>query len=106
MIVAGDTVAAAGHPNSPEQVRQQAKRSAVLVDGFLARPATAPTCAAHVLRQAPRRRLNIQALADLAGRLVNTGLPCPGACTTGKALDEPPSPTGGPGTCNQASLAC
>ena len=70
------------------QVRQQAKRSAVLVDGFLA-PTGNRTGVSDLF--SGKRHLcgyNVQAVSDLAGRLVDTGLPVPGARHDSKALTE------------------
>lgn len=70
------------------QVRRQAKRSAVLVDGFLA--PTGNRAGVPDLFSGKRHAagLNIQAVSDLAGRLVDTGLPVPGARHDSKALTE------------------
>lgn len=70
------------------QVRSQAKRSAVVVDGFLA-PTGERTGVAGMF-SGKRRQVgfNVQAVADLAGRLVDTGLPVPGARHDSKALHE------------------
>lgn len=70
------------------QIRRQAKRSAVLVDGFLA--PTGNRAGVSDLYSGKRHLagLNIQAVADLAGRLVDTGLPVPGARHDSKALAE------------------
>lgn len=70
------------------EVRQQAKRSAVLVDGFLA--PTGNRAGVPDLFSGKRHAagLNVQAVADLAGRLVDTGLPAPGARHDSKALAE------------------
>jgi hypothetical protein len=70
------------------QVRQQAKRSAVLVDGFLA--PTGNRAGVPDLFSGKRHAagLNVQAVSDLAGRLVDTGLPVPGARHDSKALTE------------------
>ncbi|MET8310714.1 transposase family protein [Micromonospora sp. NPDC005173] len=70
------------------QVRLQAKRSAVLVDGFLA--PTDNRTGVSDLFSGKRHTcgLNIQAVSDLAGRLVDTGLPVPGARHDSKALAE------------------
>jgi len=70
------------------QVRRQAKRSAVLVDGFLA--PTGNRAGVPDLYSGKRHTcgLNIQAVSDLAGRLVDVGLPVPGARHDSKALAE------------------
>jgi hypothetical protein len=70
------------------QIRLQAKRSAVLVDGFLA--PTGNRAGVNDLFSGKRHTagLNVQAVADLAGRLVDTGLPVPGARHDSKALTE------------------
>jgi hypothetical protein len=70
------------------QIRLQAKRSAVLVDGFLA--PTGNRAGVPDLFSGKRHTagLNVQAVADLAGRLVDTGLPVPGARHDSKALAE------------------
>ncbi|MFF4879678.1 transposase family protein [Micromonospora sp. NPDC000668] len=70
------------------QVRLQAKRSAVLVDGFLA-PTDNRTGVSDLFSgKRHTYGLNIQAVSDLAGRLVDTGLPVPGARHDSKALAE------------------
>src|SRR2546423_652592 len=58
-----------------DQVRAQAKRSAVLVDGFLA--PTGNRVGVPDLFSGKRHAagLNVQAVADLAGRLLDTGQP-------------------------------
>jgi DDE superfamily endonuclease len=70
------------------QVRIQAKRSAVLVDGFLA--PTGERAGVQGMYSGKRHDsgFNVQAVADLAGRLVDTGLPCPGGRHDSKALTE------------------
>lgn len=70
------------------EVRRQAKRSAVLVDGFLA--PTGNRAGVPDLFSGKRHAsgLNVQAVSDLAGRLVDTGLPVPGARHDSKALAE------------------
>ncbi|EEP72327.1 hypothetical protein MCAG_02654 [Micromonospora sp. ATCC 39149] len=70
------------------QVRQQAKRSAVLVDGLLA--PTGKRTGVPDLYSGKRHTsgLNIQAVSDLAGRLVDVGLPVPGVRHDSKALTE------------------
>jgi DDE superfamily endonuclease/Helix-turn-helix of DDE superfamily endonuclease len=70
------------------QTRRQAKRSAVLVDGFLV--PTGNRTGVSFLYSGKRHMsgLNIQAVSDLAGRLVDTGLPVPGARHDSKALAE------------------
>ncbi|MFI6333192.1 transposase family protein [Micromonospora chersina] len=70
------------------EIRGQAKRSAVIVDGFLA-PTGERTGVAGMF-SGKRRQVgfNIQAVADLTGRLVDTGLPVPGARHDSKALAE------------------
>ncbi|WP_281899936.1 transposase [Phytohabitans aurantiacus] len=70
------------------QIRLQAKRSAVLVDGFLA--PTGNRTGTPDLFSGKRHTcgMNVQAVSDLAGRLVDTGLPVPGARHDSKALTE------------------
>ncbi len=70
------------------QVRAQAKRCAVAVDGFLA--PTGERTGAEGMYSGKRHDSgsNVQAVADLAGRLVDTGLPVPGAMHDSKALSE------------------
>jgi hypothetical protein len=70
------------------QVRAQAKRSAVLVDGFGA--PTGNRAGVPDLFSGKRHTcgLNSQAVSDLAGRPVDTGLPVPGARHDSKALAE------------------
>lgn len=70
------------------EIRRQAKRSAVLVDGFLA--PTGNRAGVPDLYSGKRHAagLNIQAVSDLTGHLVDTGLPVPGARHDGKALAE------------------
>jgi hypothetical protein len=76
------TARLAGH------VRIQARRSAVLVDGFLA--PTGERAGVQGMYSGKRHDsgFNVQAVADLAGRLVDTGLPCPGGRHDSKALAE------------------
>jgi DDE superfamily endonuclease/Helix-turn-helix of DDE superfamily endonuclease len=70
------------------QVRRQAKRSAVLVDGFLALTGNRTGIPELYSGKRHTSGLNIQAVSDLAGRLVDTGLPVPGARHDSKALTE------------------
>jgi hypothetical protein len=70
------------------QVRQQAKRSAVLVDGFLAPTGNRTGVSDLYSGKRHTAGLNVQAVSDLAGRLVDTGLPVPGARHDSKALAE------------------
>lgn len=70
------------------QIRQQAKRSAVLVDGFLAPTGNRAGVADLFSGKRHAAGCNVQAVADLAGRLVDTGLPVPGARHDSKALAE------------------
>jgi hypothetical protein len=70
------------------QVRSQAKRSAVLVDGFLAPTGERTGVACMFSGKRHAAGFNVQAVADLDGRLVDTGLPCPGARHDSKALAE------------------
>ncbi|MFI6333109.1 transposase family protein [Micromonospora chersina] len=70
------------------QVRSQAKRSAVIVDGFLAPTGERTGVAGMFSGKRHQVGFNIQAVADLAGRLVDTGLPVPGARHDSKALTE------------------
>jgi hypothetical protein len=76
------TVAFAG------DIRTRAKRSAVLVDGFLA--PTGDRLGVEGMYSGKRHAsgFNVQAVADLDGQLVDTGLPCPGARHDSKALHE------------------
>ncbi|MGI5148271.1 transposase family protein [Plantactinospora sp. CA-294935] len=69
-------------------IRTRAKRSAVLVDGFLA--PTGDRVGVEGMYSGKRHGsgFNVQAVADLDGRLVDTGLPCPGARHDSKALHE------------------
>jgi len=70
------------------QIRRQAKRSAVLVDGFLA--PTGNRAGVPDLFSGKRHiaGLNVQTVSDLAGRLVDTELPVPGARHDSRALAE------------------
>lgn len=70
------------------RVRQQAKRSAVLVDGFLAPTGNRAGVAGLFSGKRHAAGFNVQAVSDLDGRLVDTGLPCPGARHDSKALAE------------------
>ena len=70
------------------QVRRQAKRSAVLVDGFLAPTGNRTGIPDLYSGKRHAAGLNIQAVSDLAGRLLDTGLPVPGARHDSKALAE------------------
>jgi hypothetical protein len=74
--------------SSAGQVRAQAKRSAVLVDGFLAPTGNRTGVPEMYSGKRHESGFNVQAVADLAGRLVDTGLPCPGARHDSKALAE------------------
>jgi hypothetical protein len=74
------------------KVRTQAQRSAVLVDGFLAPTGerTGVTGMFSGKRHAFSGKrhasgFNVQVVADLDGRLLDTGLPCPGARHDSKA---------------------
>src|SRR6266508_608610 len=69
-------------------VRAQAKRSAVLIDGFLAPTGNRTGVADMYSGKRHAAGFNVQTVADLAGRLVDTGLPCPGARHDSKALAE------------------
>lgn len=69
-------------------VRQQAKRSAVLVDGFLAPTGNRAGVSGLFSGKRHLCGYNVQAVSDLAGRLVDTGLPVPGARHDSKALTE------------------
>lgn len=70
------------------QVRVQAKRCAVAVDGFLA--PTGERAGTTGMYSGKRHAVgfNVQAVADLTGRLVDTGLPVPGGRRDSKALSE------------------
>lgn len=57
------------------QIRQQAKRPAVLVDGFLAPIGNRIGVPDLYSGKRHAAGLNVQAVSDLAGRLVDTGLP-------------------------------
>jgi hypothetical protein len=70
------------------QVRVQAQRSAVLVDGFLAPTGERTGVAGMFSGKRQTAGFNVQAVADLDGRLVDTGQPCPGARHDSKALTE------------------
>jgi len=70
------------------QVRVQAKRSAVLVDGFLAPTGERAGVPGMYSGKRHTTGFNVQAVSDLAGRLVDTGLPCPGGRHDSKALTE------------------
>jgi DDE superfamily endonuclease/Helix-turn-helix of DDE superfamily endonuclease len=70
------------------QVRAQARRSAVLVDGFLAPTGDRAGVADMYSGKRHAAGFNVQAVADLDGRLVDTGLPCPGSRHDSKALAE------------------
>jgi hypothetical protein len=70
------------------QVRAKARRSAVAVDGFLA--PTGERAGVTGMYSGKRHQVgfNVQAVSDLAGRLVDTGLPVPGGRHDSKALTE------------------
>lgn len=70
------------------QVRAQAQRSAVLVDGFLAPTGERTGVAGMFSGKRYATGFSIQAVADLDGRLVDTGLPCAGSRHDSKALTE------------------
>jgi hypothetical protein len=70
------------------KVRAQAHRSAVLVDGFLAPTGERTGVAGMFSGKRHAAGFNIQAVADLDGRLVDTGMPCPGARHDSKALAD------------------
>ncbi|MGN9909837.1 transposase family protein [Phytohabitans sp. LJ34] len=70
------------------QIRQQTKRSAVLVDGFLAPTGNRAGVADLYSGKRHTAGLNVQAVSDLVGRLIDTGLPVPGARHDSKALAE------------------
>lgn len=70
------------------QVRRQARRSAVLVDGFLAPTGDRAGVKGMYSGKRHDSGFNVQAVSDLAGRLVDTGLPCPGGRHDSKALHE------------------
>jgi hypothetical protein len=71
-----------------DQIRQQAKQSAELVDGFLAPTGNRAGVPRPLLGQAPRRWVERPSLSDPAGRLVDTGLPVASARHDSKALAE------------------
>lgn len=70
------------------QVSVRAQRGAVLVDGFLV--PTGERAGVEGMYSGKRHAagFNVQAVADLAGRLVDTGQPCPGSRHDSKALAE------------------
>lgn len=70
------------------QVRAQARRSAAVVDGFLA--PTGERAGVEGMYSGKRHTtgFNVQAVADLAGRLTDTGLPVPGGRHDSEALTE------------------
>lgn len=70
------------------KVREQAQRSAVLVDGFLAPTGERAGVAGMFSGKRHAAGFNIQAVADLDGHLIDTGMPCPGARHDGKALAD------------------
>ncbi|BCJ56349.1 hypothetical protein Asp14428_78240 [Actinoplanes sp. NBRC 14428] len=70
------------------KVRAQAQRSAVLVDGFLAPTGERAAVTGMFSGKRHATGFNVQAVADLDGRLVDTGLPCPGARHDSKALAD------------------
>ncbi|MFI6333175.1 transposase family protein, partial [Micromonospora chersina] len=70
------------------QVRCQARRSTVLVDGFLAPTGERSGVAGMFSGKRHQVGFNIQAVGNLDGHLVDTGLPCPGARHDSKALTE------------------
>ncbi|HET9141530.1 transposase family protein [Actinophytocola sp.] len=73
------------------QVRVQAKRSTtstVLIDGFLAPTGERAGVPGMYSGKRHDSGFNVQAVSDLAGRLVDTGLPCPGGRHDSKALAE------------------
>lgn len=70
------------------QIRAQAQPSAVLVDGFLAPTGERHDAAGMYSGKRHTSGFNVQAVADLDGRLVDTGLACPGARHDSKALHE------------------
>jgi hypothetical protein len=70
------------------QVQVQARRSVVLLDGFLAPTGERAGVADMYSGKRHAAGLNVQAVADLDGRLVDTGLPVPGARHDSEALAE------------------
>ena len=70
------------------KVREQAQRSAVLVDGFLAPTGERAGVAGMFSGKRHAAGFNIQAVADLDGHLIDTGMPCPGARHDSKALAD------------------
>jgi DDE superfamily endonuclease len=70
------------------QVRVQATRPAVLVDGFLAPTGERTGVVGMSSGKRHDSGLNVRAVADPAGRLVDTGLPTPGGRHDGTALTE------------------
>jgi hypothetical protein len=70
------------------QVRAQARRSAVVVDGFLAPTGERADAAGMYSGKRHAVGFNVQAVADLAGQLIDTGLPVPGGRHDSKALAE------------------
>jgi len=88
------------------QVRVQATRSAVLVDGFLAPTGERTDVVGMYSGKRHDSGFNVQAVADLAGRLVDTGLPTPGGRHDSKALTESGIADRWAATCNPAGRAC
>lgn len=70
------------------KVREQAQRSAVLVDGFLAPTGERTGVAGMFSGKRHAAGFNVQAVADLDGHLIDTGMPCPGARHDSKALTD------------------
>jgi DDE superfamily endonuclease len=70
------------------QVRVQATRSAVLADGLLAPTGERTDVVGMYCGKRHDSGLNVQAVADPAGRLVDTGLPTPGGRHDSTALTE------------------
>jgi hypothetical protein len=70
------------------QVRLRAQRGAVLVDGFLAPTGERTGVDGMYSGKRHAAGFNVQAVADLAGRLVDTGRACPGSRHDSKALAE------------------
>ncbi|MEW2386598.1 transposase family protein [Micromonospora sp. NPDC047707] len=88
------------------EVRQQAKRSAVLIDGFLAPTGERTGVTGMFSGKRHQVGFNVQSVADLAGRLVDTGLPVPGARHDSKALTESGTADRWASHCDPAGPAC
>ncbi|WJK33040.1 transposase family protein [Solwaraspora sp. WMMA2065] len=85
-----------------ERVRDQARRDAVLVDGLVAPVGERDDVDGLFSEKKGFCGQNVQVVANLAGRVVDVGDPCPGACTTGRPSTCPGSPPGGQATTHPA----